>query len=212
MTSPLRAVPDLPPLPSSIVSGEGVPSVEEFGELVAEHSDTGRTAWEIRDGNVAEWAARRLIEARAHIEARRIEAESWHRQIDEWLVTATGDAQSIAAFTESCLKAYALRYRAETRRATLRLPSLDVRTKLNPGRITVEDAEAFIEWAKVSDPDALRVKYEPIADVVKGYRDVIITGEDNRGGLYEAVVVVDAAGEIVPGLGYKGETITATVP
>lgn len=209
MTTPLRAVPDLPPLPSVIVSGEGVPSVEEFGALVAEHSDTGRTGWEIRDRNVAEWAARRLIEARQVIQDRRTEAESWHRQIDEWYVAATGDGQSIEAFMTACLKAYALRYRKETGRATLKLPSGDVRTKLNPARIVIEDADVFVEWAKVSDPDALRVKYEPIADVVKGYRDVIVVSDDES---EEWVVIVDADGEIVPGLGYKGETITATVP
>lgn len=204
--TPLRVVP---PLPSAIVAADGVPTVEEFGKLVAEHSDTGRTDWSPPSLMVAEWTARRLVEARALIEQKAEERAVWVAQIDDWYASVTGDAQSIVAFAEAALKAHALRYREETKRATLKLPSLSVRTKSNPGRIVVEDVDAFVEWAKVSDPDALRVKYEPIADVIKGYRDVIEVSDDQS---EERVVIVDAEGEIVPGLGYKGETITATVP
>lgn len=200
----------VPPLPSAIVAAAGgVPSVEEFGRLVAEHSDTGRTDWRPSSVMVAEWTARRLVEARALIEQKAEERAAWVAQIDEWFSSVTGEAQSIVAFAEAALKAHALRYREETNRATLKLPSLSVRTKSNPGRIVVEDAEVFIEWAKVSDPDALRVTYAPIADVIKGYREVIEVSDDQS---EERVVIVDAEGEIVPGLGYKGETITATVP
>jgi hypothetical protein len=208
MTVPLRSVPDLPPLPSSIVSGEGVPTVEEFGVLVAEHADTGVTAWEIRDRNVAEWAARRLTEARTALDERRAEAQAWHEQIDEWFSSVTGEVQSIESFMVSCLRAYALRYRKETKKATLKLPSMDVRTTHRDGYVVVDDEAAFVEWAKVSDPEALRVKYEPIAAVVKGYRDVIVTSAMGDEIISESIVIVDADGEVVPGLGWHDETTT----
>lgn len=204
---PLRVVP---PLPSAIVEGDGVPTVERFGELVAEFADTGRTGWSPPSVMVAEWTARRLVEARALIAQKAEERAVWVAQIDEWYSSVTGEAQLIVAFAEAALKAHALRHREETKRATLKLPSMIVRTKSNPARIVVEDADAFVEWAKVSDPDALRVKYEPILDVVKGYRDVIVTVSDGDE-TFEEVVIVDADGEVVPGLGWKAETITASV-
>lgn len=208
--TPLRSVP--PPLPSAIMSGPGVPSVEEFGVLVAEFADHGMVEWGIADKNVAEWAARRLIEARGLIEQRRIESESWHRQIDEWYSSVTGEAQDIAAFAEAALKAYALRHRKETSRATLKLPSMDVCTKSNPGHVIVDDEDAFLEWAKVSDPDAIRTKFEPVAAVIKAsYRSVVVSSSDDKGGVFESVVVVDSGGEIVPGLGWRESMITASL-
>lgn len=178
--------PDLktvPPLPAEIM---GVMSNDEFETSVVEFSSTGKP-WSMRDMNDAEYAARRLVASRAVIEAVRVQAEAWMESIIEWASAQSAADREVAAWAEASLTAFALRFREQTDQATLKLPSLTVRTREVPGGVVVEDMDAFVEWAKANRPEAIKTEWKPIA---------------------KEVAKLD---EKLPGLGYREDRVSVTL-
>lgn len=162
--------------------------------------------WYVTDVHSAEFAARVLVSNREVIDAARAQAQAWHAQIDEWFEEETRLAQMAVAFAEHKLDLYARHHRKVTAQATLTLPSAKIRTRNVPGATVVVDMEAFVAWALVNRPGALRVKHEPIADVVAKFQCVAQGSKDDV-----KMVAIDDEGEIVPGLGWRPDRVTVTL-
>jgi hypothetical protein len=116
----------------------------------------------------ADWAMRKLGQARAAIAARRAEHQAWMDEVDErvaqlatWLADVIRDDVATADRMTGLLSEYAMRERRETGRATLKLPSGEVATKATGARLSIIDLAGFTLWAQEHMPAAIAPEPEP---------------------------------------------------
>lgn len=148
------------------------------------------------------WALRKLKAAQAKI-ADNIEAANEERRlIDSWLEEVNGSLERDANFFEGLLRDYALRCRDDENdgRKSIKLPGGTIRTRAGSTSVSIGDADAFLSWAEVNNPDLIRVKKEPNLSEIK--ETVTVTDEGS---------IITADGEVVPGLVVKTTDVSATV-
>jgi len=121
--------------------------------------------WSVCDTGSADWAMRKLARAEAVIAARKAEHAKFKAQIDDWLAGEVAvPLRSVNFFTGQI---EARRLREEEDRKTLKLPSGEVTSRLNPARAEIpkDDEERFIEWARTTP--MVKAKWSPVLAEVK---------------------------------------------
>jgi hypothetical protein len=174
-------------------------------------------AWSVCDTGSAEYAMRKLGHAEALIAQRDAEAATFHRQIDRWLAGQIARPKKAVNFFTGQLEAYARRRRELEGEKTLKLPSGDVTSRLNPARPAVADDKptraAFIEWARDRELPLVKPTWSPVIDEIKKavvFRTVVgpARGEvgqqvydvDDHLVLLPASVAEDVVGQLLEGM------------
>lgn len=141
-------------------------------EIPEPHPAQSPYRWSITDMPSAEWAIRKYAALDSEIAEAEQLAADWIEQVRQWLDRTKRPLVRRRGFFEEHLTGYALRRRHEDPRfKTLKLPSGDVPTRLQPARVAVRDdkasVETFVEWALEHAPDTVKAKWSPVADEVK---------------------------------------------
>jgi hypothetical protein len=118
------------------------------------------TRWRIEDLGAAEWAMRKLTEARAQMAVVDARAKEWRAPIDAWHRDAREPAEAAAAFFERHLELAGLAHREETGEATYWLPSGKVATVGVPAGLAIDSQEEVVAWAKEQDLTEVVCKIE----------------------------------------------------
>jgi len=105
-------------------------------------------AWEVTDTGAAEWAMRLLAAYAAEGAAISDQAALYREQIDLWERHELGRIVRKVEFFRGHLERFALDWRHDTGRATLTLPSGEVKTTKRPARIEIVDEAAVLAWAR----------------------------------------------------------------
>ena len=138
----------------------------------------------IDDDSKADWAMRKL----ASIRRKQAENQAIHdretQRVQEWLSKVNTALERDAEWFEANLKPYALLERSKGRKSVV-LPHGTVKTTVGRPKIEIENEETFLNWAKESAPELLRIKTE----IDKKNLNALIT-EENQ--------VISTQGEIVP--------------
>ena len=126
---------------------DGVP-----GETTYVRAEVER--WSVTDDGSAEWALRRLAEARQQVATLTRQAEEWRARIDAWHARMLGPLERRVEFFEGHLKRYALDRRLDDPRAkSLILPSGRIQTREAKPRVVVADPDAWQDWAEGNPAD-----------------------------------------------------------
>lgn len=114
----------------------------------------------IDDDSKADWALRKIAQARRKLAQAQQLAEMEISRIQEWLRGQTEDANRTIGHFEALLYEYMQRVRAEDPKARSR--------KLPHGRLQLRssvkwtyDDEALLAWLQANRPEFVRTKYEP---------------------------------------------------
>lgn len=195
----------------------GAPPLDD--EQIAGTLDRGDRWVPINMGQ-AEWAMRHVVLLRQQIEAIQAQAGEWHDEINRWVAHEQAEPLRRLTLFADALDAFAREYRADTGKATLSLPSGEVRTRgPRPGaevKVKVADKDAFVEWwqtekqAGLLDPAWERAVvavtvWETNAAVVKEAA-AVVEAEDGT-----LRVIDPATGQPVPGLVAERKQVTVTV-
>lgn len=114
--------------------------------------------WRITDDGSAEWALRHVAEAEAELDRLGAQAADWAERINAWFQHQAKPLLAKRAFFSAHLERYALEARAaDPKRKSVVLPSGVVQTRVSNPRVQVADPEQALAWAKVHDPDAVKV-------------------------------------------------------
>lgn len=177
--------------------------------------EAGVARWEVEDDDAAEWAMRKLANARHVIEQAGAQADQWRAPIDAWEEVATASARRTAEFMEGRLAAYMLRRREETDHAvkSIPLPSGALTSKgATTAKVQVDDdvklAAALREHLTeaelaevVAVTESTKVYVTPLRNLVK-----IVEHDDGT----RSVMLTDA-GVWLPGVSIEDPTIQPTV-
>lgn len=172
-------------------------TVDEFH--ADQEASTG--AWKIGNDDVAEWAARKYLAATAERDRLVAQRSRWLRQIEDWYENASKEPTRTIDFFRFHLTDYAIRSRT-SRKKTVNLPSLKLRTTEHPARVVVDNEDDFIEWAVNADEAAVRVRTEVAKDAIQNYPWKVIG--------VTARVVHPETGEVVPGLAVKDSFVSVS--
>lgn len=154
--------------------------------------------WQITGTETAAWAMGKVAAAHADLDELKRQAAEWKQRVDEWLEHESAPLVRRIEFFSGHLERYALDVReADPKKKSLVLPSGVVKTRVSNPRVEVVDDEAFVEWAAVNAPDAVRVVRKPLVSA--------LAWEDRDG------VPVADGGEIIPGLAVVPAHVTAKV-
>jgi hypothetical protein len=104
--------------------------------------------WEVTDTGAAEWAMRLVAAYAAEGAAITDQANLYREQIDLWEGHELARIVRKVEFFRGHLERYALTWRAQTNRATLTLPSGEVKTTKSAARIQIVDEAEAMEWAQ----------------------------------------------------------------
>jgi hypothetical protein len=131
----------------------------------------------------ADWALRKLAQARTRIEENIALGRAEVERLTAWLSDANKSHERDAEYFESILKNWHEEQLAEDeKRKTISLPGGKLEARKNPDSIEI-DNETFIPWALEHAPEWVRTKYEAAKSDVK-----------------KAAGVVPETGEIAPGV------------
>jgi hypothetical protein len=145
-----------------------------------EHQDRERYA--IGGMNEADWALRKLAQARWQMRQNEKLAAAEKERIREWLEAANTGPERDATYFESILRNWHEEQLAEDpKRKTISLPAGKLAAAKNPDSIEV--GSEFIPWALEHRPEWVRTKHEP-----------------NKTEIKEAAGVDPETGEIAPGV------------
>jgi phage host-nuclease inhibitor protein Gam len=144
--------------------------------------------------STAEWALRKLRQARARQDEARALAEAETSRVAEWLRAEEARHQHDIEFFESVLTGWHRALLAEDPdRKTISLPNGTLRARKAPDALDVVDPDGLVAWAQANAHEALlRVTVEPDKAAIKRLR----RAETLDG----AVVPVDDTGERLPGV------------
>lgn len=146
-----------------------------------EHQD--REHYAIGGMNEADWALRKLAQARRRIDEIGALAQAEVRRINDWNYEAIKSHVRDAEYFESILRNWhEEQLTDDPRRKTISLPGGKLVAAKNPDAIAIDD-ELFIPWALEHAPEWVRTKYESAKSEVK-----------------KASGVVPDTGEIAPGV------------
>ena len=143
-----------------------------------------REPFTIDDDSKADWAMRKLASIRRKQAENQAIYERELQRVQEWLQKVNTALDRDAEWFEANLKPYALLQRSEGRKSVV-LPHGTIKTTAGRAKVEIESEDKFIEWAKQSNPELLRIKTE----IDKKNLNALIT-EDNQ--------VISTQGEIVP--------------
>lgn len=156
-------------LPAAIATPDDAPTDDE---LMA----SSPPGWHPTDLGAADWCMRKLAEATVMVQEAARQAGAWREQIDRWLQEETVAPSRTVGFMRDRLQVYALRERARTGKATLKLPSGHVATRHRQATVTHAgstrvDQEAAAAWLQDHGrPDLIRTTVENspnMAEVIK---------------------------------------------
>lgn len=171
----------------------------------------------------AEFLLRLLAGAEAEQRGARLQAAAWRDRIDLWEEERVAEPARIAALVDALLVDYGRRTRSK-RRAVFSLPSgrITTRAKDVGGTVEVVDDEAVASWAEeaLSAVDYQAVVQTKRKVLVAPFRKLVRIvsrpvdvpdGEDPQDPPATETVVIDGAGELVPGVRVRPETVDVTV-
>lgn len=145
----------------------------------------------------AEWAIRKLSAVRKRIaEAEQIAKDEIYR-VEQWLESQKKSLSNDAEYFEALLITYGERCRTVDNRLTVSLPHGKIKSRATKAKVSVNNEEEFIAWAKDNAPDLLRVK------------ESVNVGELNK--LIDGDVVVTADGEVVPAVSVIPDAVNYTI-
>lgn len=163
-----------------------------------------RERFRIQNDEQAAWAVRKLGQFRARQDEAKQVAANEQERISEWLDRQLSrDADDIAYFT-ALLTQYALSERDQSNRKSIDTPYGVVKTRAGQPKFVVDDHDAFLEYAKQSHPEWIRVRED--ADVTALKKAVTVDDTPTLG-----LVAVTEDGEIVPGLQITPAQVSVTV-
>ena len=145
----------------------------------------------------ADWALRKLASIRGKIAENTAIAGNEIERISAWLESQTEKLKGDAQYFEALLTGYGMAERANENRKTIDLPHGKVKSRLIKAKVEVTDTEAFIAWARESQPALIRVKESPNISALTEF----IVGQE----------VVTEDGEIVPAVQVIQESINFTI-
>jgi phage host-nuclease inhibitor protein Gam len=155
---------------------------EAFEPEGEEHQD--REAWRITDGSAADWALRKLSQARRQITDNEKLYEAEKERLKVCLEDANKGHERDVEYFESVLRNWhEEQLDDDPKRKTISLPGGKLQARQNPDHVEIEDAETFTRWALENHSSWVRVEYKPEKDAIK-----------KAGG------VVPETGEIAPGV------------
>jgi hypothetical protein len=131
-----------------------------------EHQD--RERWKITDAASADWALRKLAQARRRIDENgQLFAEELDR-LGNWLTDANTPHVNDERYFESLLRNWHEEQLADDpKRKTISLPGGKLEARQNPDSIEITDPDTFFPWALENEPDFVRMKYEPERSAIK---------------------------------------------
>jgi hypothetical protein len=149
---------------------------EAFEPEGEEHHD--REKYRIGGMNEADWALRKLAQARHRMTNNEKVAAAEIERIRNWLREANTSPERDAIYFESILRNWHEEQLDEDpKRKTVSLPGGKLVAAKNPDSIAIDD-ETFIPWALKHAPDWVRTKYEAAKSDVKKAKGVVPdTGE-----------------------------------
>lgn len=124
-------------------------------------------AWSVCDTGSAEWAMRKLAHSTAAAVEIKAQANRFFQQIEQWAEAQLRPLDRSANFFAGQLESYARRQREEDGVKTLKLPSGEVASRLNPARPKVDLEQEFVAWARRDLPAAVKAKWSPVMAEVK---------------------------------------------
>lgn len=197
---------------------ENCPDVapEDVGRVEASSQiETGR--FQITDTGLADWALRKLHEARIRVD----EIDRQYRQfvagLDVWRETQTRGYRATTAFFTEHLEDYGRRWietQPPSRPRSLPLPSGMVKTRTSQAAVVFDDEKVVLGWAKENEPTLVHtetkewVLISEVRDYVEARVDV---DEDAEELITKTLVVHRVTGEIVPGLGVRPKHVDVDV-
>lgn len=149
-----------------------------------------RERFRVDDDAKATWAMRKLRAIEAKVAENQRIATDERARIDEWLERVNEPLAQDAAYFRGLLIEYARHEREAADRKTVITPYGSVKSRAGQPKWHV-DAAVFLDWARVSHPDLIRVKEEPNLTAIK---EVVLPVP----GLPDIAVTPD--GEPVPGI------------
>lgn len=182
--------------PVAIVDEETV-DAELAWHLLDEHGDRAAPAlpgWQIENVGQADWAMRKVAELR------QIE-QGYRDEIDRWTDALRRARRASEWFTER-LQQWGMRERGA--RASFVLAHGTVATRKSNARIVVVSDDDAIGWARTHCPAAIKTTESFLVSKLDGTVQIVRGPDDDWR-------VVDANGELVPGLGVLPEHVTASV-
>lgn len=138
----------------------------------------------------ADWALRKLAQARAAIKENNALFEAELSRLTAWAKDVNTGPERDALYFEAILRNWHAEQLADDPKAkTIKLPGGKLTARLAPPSLTVDD-DVFIPWAQEHRSDWLRVKAEPVKADIKTQ---LVVGES--GDLYDP-----ESGDQVPGV------------
>jgi len=164
---PIDLPPFLAPVEEPFTDHDFLTALEEPAAADAFPTVARAAAYEIPDDGQADWALRKLAQAKAERADLDAQRAAYLAPIDAWYqrqLAASGIEKRIARW-EALLADYAIRRREATREATAWFPAGSLSTTASKARPKIEDPEAVLGWASAlysADEDA-----DELAAVVK---------------------------------------------
>lgn len=208
-TNPLPALWDDPAADLDVDAWIG------WDDTEAHHDDErvpARPQFTIDNERAAEWAMRRVAEASTSAATARALYDEWKQQLDDWLFAVTrAPARSLDLFTPMLEHYQRQRRLADDKAKTLMLPSGKV-TSTKPtveAKATLIDEKAATVWAEKHAPQIVNTKsWVNVTDLREVTRVIVVRDSD---GNVASSMVVDGAGNAVPGMGVELSDITCKV-
>lgn len=186
---------------------EGVDEAQAFLDSLSDDiptTDTAeteqRTPWRPSSLGQLVWLAEQRTAYAARIADIEAEAAARIAHIREWADSATKSDRRRLEWADGLLGEAALINREKTNQASLKLPTLTVRTTSTSPAVKVLDDAKAIEWARTHAPEAVKVTEKVLITSLKG----VLTATD-------AGVVDTRTGEIVDAFDVTPAKITATI-
>lgn len=159
-----------------------------------------RERFKITDDSQATWAMRKAAAAKARLAEIQAIADAEIERIQAWAEQQSREPIRDVDYFEAILIEYAIGQRAEGRK-TISTPYGVVKSRAGQPKWKVDDAEAFLSWARRNNrPDLIRVKEE--ADMARLKTEFENTGD---------AAVDPESGEVVPGVSVSDAHTSFTV-
>src|SRR5688572_10785632 len=131
-----------------------------------EHAN--REKWRITDASAADWALRKLAQARNRITENNTLADKEVHRIRNWADETNEAHERDIEYFESVLRQWHDEQLADDpKRKTISLPGGKLQARQNPDSVEITDPDTFFVWAQENDSIWLRVKYEPDKNAIK---------------------------------------------
>jgi hypothetical protein len=124
--------------------------------------------YEIGGMNEADWALRKLAQARWQMRQNEKLAAAEADRVRTWLADANKGHERDVEYFESILRNWHEEQLDEDpKRKTISLPGGKLVAAKNPDSLVINDEAAFIPWALEHQPEWVRTKYEPEKGLIK---------------------------------------------